>query len=173
MVNRCTVCDTILYSEHFVTVALGHDYQAEATAPTCTEGGYTTYTCFRCGDSYVAGETEALGHKPGETVKENDVAPPCTKVGSYDMATYCSICNAEINREHNDVAALGYDWNDPEYVWADDYNTMTATRSCKNDAIHAETETVNATFEVTREDTYEKEGEIVYAATFVNAAFTT
>ena len=47
------------------TVAKGdpheHSYTAVVTAPTCTEGGYTTYTC-ECGDSYVADETEALGH---------------------------------------------------------------------------------------------------------------
>ena len=29
-----------------------HDYEAVVTAPTCTEQGYTTYTC-TCGDSYV------------------------------------------------------------------------------------------------------------------------
>ena len=29
------------------------------TAPTCTEPGYTTYTCSVCGDSYVADETPA------------------------------------------------------------------------------------------------------------------
>ena len=38
-----------------------HSYEAVVTAPTCTEGGYTTYTC-ECGDSYVADETAALGH---------------------------------------------------------------------------------------------------------------
>ncbi len=38
-----------------------HRYEAVVTAPTCTEGGYTTYTC-ECGDSYVADETPALGH---------------------------------------------------------------------------------------------------------------
>ena len=42
--------------------ALGHDYEAEVTAPTCTKQGYTTHTCSRCGDSYVDGYTEALGH---------------------------------------------------------------------------------------------------------------
>ena len=31
------------------------------TAPTCTEGGYTTYIC-ECGESYVADEVDALGH---------------------------------------------------------------------------------------------------------------
>ncbi|MBQ2920512.1 MAG: discoidin domain-containing protein, partial [Oscillospiraceae bacterium] len=38
-----------------------HDYQAVVTEPTCTEEGYTTYTC-ECGDSYVADKTPALGH---------------------------------------------------------------------------------------------------------------
>ena len=38
-----------------------HSYEAVVTEPTCTEPGYTTYTC-ECGDSYVADETAALGH---------------------------------------------------------------------------------------------------------------
>ena len=38
-----------------------HDYTAVVTDPTCTEKGYTTYTC-ACGDSYVADEVEAAGH---------------------------------------------------------------------------------------------------------------
>jgi hypothetical protein len=32
------------------------------TEPTCTTGGYTTYTC-ACGDSYIADEIPALGHE--------------------------------------------------------------------------------------------------------------
>ncbi len=39
-----------------------HSYEAVVTAPTCTEGGYTTYTC-ECGESYVADEVPALGHE--------------------------------------------------------------------------------------------------------------
>ena len=38
-----------------------HTYTATVTAPTCTEQGYTTYTC-ACGDSYVTDYTEASGH---------------------------------------------------------------------------------------------------------------
>jgi len=38
-----------------------HSYEAVVTAPTCTEGGYTTYTC-DCGESYMAEETPPLGH---------------------------------------------------------------------------------------------------------------
>ena len=44
-----------------------HSYTAVVTAPTCTEGGYTTYTC-TCGDSYTADETPALGHDWNGTV---------------------------------------------------------------------------------------------------------
>lgn len=45
--------------------AAGHDYKAAVTVPTCTAGGYTTYTCSVCSDSYVADETNATGHTPG------------------------------------------------------------------------------------------------------------
>ena len=38
-----------------------HSYKATVTAPTCTEQGYTTYTC-DCGDSYVADLLDAIGH---------------------------------------------------------------------------------------------------------------
>jgi len=35
---------------------------AVVTAPTCTETGYTTYTCSLCGDKRQGDETAALGH---------------------------------------------------------------------------------------------------------------
>ncbi len=44
-----------------VTAKHEHSYETAVTAPTCTEGGFTTYTC-TCGESYVADETPATGH---------------------------------------------------------------------------------------------------------------
>jgi len=38
-----------------------HTHQANVTPPTCTEEGYTTYTC-HCGDSYVSDYVEPAGH---------------------------------------------------------------------------------------------------------------
>ena len=38
-----------------------HDYSPVITAPTCTEQGFTTYTC-GCGDTYVDDYVDALGH---------------------------------------------------------------------------------------------------------------
>ena len=85
------------YSElHF------HKYEAVVTAPTCTEKGYTTYTC-ACGDSYKADETEALGH---DYVAGEPVAPTCTEKG-YTLYT-CSRCNDQVNRDEK--AALGHDY---------------------------------------------------------------
>ena len=42
-----------------------HSYTAQVTPPTCTEQGYTTYTC-ECGDSYVDDYEDAVGHNFGE-----------------------------------------------------------------------------------------------------------
>ncbi|MBQ7415437.1 MAG: starch-binding protein, partial [Oscillospiraceae bacterium] len=40
-----------------------HSYTSKVTAPTCTEAGYTTYTCTVCGDSYTEAGESALGHE--------------------------------------------------------------------------------------------------------------
>ena len=59
----CTVCGELLTSVTTTVAATGHSYgEGVVTAPTCTEGGYTTYTCTVCGDSYTDDETEAAGH---------------------------------------------------------------------------------------------------------------
>lgn len=52
----CSTCGEI-FGE-----ALGHNYKATITNPTCTEKGYTTHICSTCGDSYVDGYTDAIGH---------------------------------------------------------------------------------------------------------------
>ena len=54
--QKCTVCHETLEG------AKGHAYNNVVTAPTCTEKGYTTHTCSRCGDSYVDAYTNELGH---------------------------------------------------------------------------------------------------------------
>jgi len=51
-----------------------HDYEAEVTAPTCTEAGYTTYTCKvpGCEHSYTGNEVNALGHSYTDGVCANN-----------------------------------------------------------------------------------------------------
>lgn len=60
-----------------------HSYAETVTAPTCTENGYTTYTC-PCGHSYVGAWVKATGHHHVDVV----TAPTCTE-GGYTTHT-CS-----------------------------------------------------------------------------------
>lgn len=78
-----------------------HGYEANVTAPTCTETGFTTYTCDICGDSYVADETEALGHSYDDGVV---TAPTCTAKG-YTTYT-CGACGDSYLSDETD--ALGH-----------------------------------------------------------------
>ena len=147
-------------------------------AATCEENGETTYTATF---ENTAFETQihtldnipALGHMPGEVVIENETAATCETTGSYDEVVYCTVCGKELSRETVDTPALGHDWGTPSYSWAADNSTVTATRVCKNDPLHIETETVNTTSEVTKAATCTAKGETTYTATFTNEAFTT
>lgn len=65
----------------------------------------------------------------------------------------------------------GHNWNAPTYKWAADYSTVTATRICKNDSSHKESETVKTTSKVTKAATYTAKGETTYIAVFANEAF--
>ena len=68
----------------------GHTYSASVTPPTCTEQGYTTYTC-ECGNSYVDDYVEAAGH-------------------SYENGI-CTLCGADhpnlVNFEGKVISILG------------------------------------------------------------------
>ena len=78
-----------------------HDYEYSIiqTAPTCTEDGYTTYTCI-CGDSYVDDEYETPGHNYKPSVTD----PTCTTDG---YTTYkCSVCGDTY--VDNKVASKGH-----------------------------------------------------------------
>ena len=115
LVTRCATCNEIISTEHFTTEALGHDYQdyEAAVAATCTEAGKeATQKCSRCGDVIGGEEIPATGHTPADAVRENEVAATCTEAGSYDSVVYCSVCNAEISRTTETIAALGHAWSD-------------------------------------------------------------
>ena len=72
---------------------LGHNYEAVVTAPTCTERGYTTYTCANCGDRYVDTFTDPTGHV--STHVENAKEATCVSDG-YTGDTVCDACGAII-----------------------------------------------------------------------------
>ena len=52
--------------------ALGHSYTETVTEPTCTEGGFATYVCSACGDTYSVSQTAPLGHSYGTDYLYNE-----------------------------------------------------------------------------------------------------
>nr|MCR4672705.1 leucine-rich repeat protein [Lachnospiraceae bacterium] len=70
------------------------------------------------------------------------------------------------------IPATGHDWNEATYTWAEDNSEVTASRTCKNDPSHIETETVNTTVAETAA-TCETAGSAIYTAAFTNEAFET
>lgn len=73
--STCSVCNGFFTGagtsleetaeDDLVILATNHTYVAVVTAPTCTEDGYTTHTCTKCGDSYTDNQTNAVGHAYG------------------------------------------------------------------------------------------------------------
>ena len=95
-------------------------------------------------------------------------APTCTEQG---YTTHTCECGASYVDTYTD--ALGHDWGAPDYKWSNDHSAVTAERVCKRDTHHAEIENGLVTSVVTKEATYDSEGEITYTATFTNPAFST
>ena len=75
------------------------------TEPTCTKGGYTTYTCTVCGVTEVRDETAKLGHDPDMTQRKVVKAPTCEADG-YDEAP-CTRCDTIVRII---TPAIGHDY---------------------------------------------------------------
>ncbi len=75
--------------------ALGHDYKSEVTAPTCTEMGYTTNTCVRCGDTNKSDYTEPAGHKPSDWIIDKE--PTTDSEGSKHKE--CTVCGEKLETQ--------------------------------------------------------------------------
>ncbi len=119
--------------------ACTHSFTSVVTTPTCTEKGYTTYTCTACGDSYTADEVTALGHTE---VIDAAVVPTCTATGLTE-GKHCSVCN-EVLVAQQVIAANGHSYDD-WYVVTEpgEYTEGLEQRDCQN-CDHSETRIVAA-----------------------------
>ena len=70
--------------------------------PTCTEQGYTIYTCTACGETVKADFVPANGHSYEESV----VAPTCEKDGYTNHV--CSVCGDSYRNNYVDAAGHQY-----------------------------------------------------------------
>lgn len=93
---------------------------------TCAEeGNKEFYQCTECfkkfldedGTMLVEDETvldipKKSSHSPGASVEENITQPTCTKDGSKDIVTYCTVCGEEQSRVHVTIDSPGHSWSD-------------------------------------------------------------
>lgn len=89
------------------------------TPPTCTEPGYTTYTCTMCKSTYTGAQTSALGHALTSVV----TPPTCTAVG-YTTTT-CTRCNQVTTGEN--APALGHKY---QYASVDNVHHLISCDRC-------------------------------------------
>ncbi|MBE6558724.1 MAG: hypothetical protein E7661_06935 [Ruminococcaceae bacterium] len=120
----CTVCKKEL------APATGHDYEAVVTDPTCTEGGYTTYTCKNDPThTYVGDRVAALDHDMGELYV---VTPATCEVDGLKQSDCKRGCGHFVTEP---IPATGHDY---EAVVTDPTCTEGGytTYTCKNDPTH-------------------------------------
>ena len=172
------------------------------TDPTCTEDGKISWKGLLTGATLETAGEPATGHDWGEPVWswtgyesatatficENDLTHVKTVTADVTNKTTAATCEeaggttytATVSfsgKTYTDtkevtLPALGHAWSAVSYEWADDYSTVTATRSCANDPTHVETETAETTVE-TVEASCETPGTATYTASFENEAFET
>ena len=69
--KHCSACKEVLSAQRSIPPK-GHDYAALVTSRTCAKGGFTTFTCRACGDTYRGNITSRLGHRYGAWVNNGD-----------------------------------------------------------------------------------------------------
>ncbi len=109
--QTCSVCGS---TRVHPVAAAGHtwvdgEYETE---PTCVENGAVNQTCSVCGSTRKY-PVSALGHSAGAAVRENEVPADYGKEGSYDLVTYCTVCQEELQRKSETIPALVYPYYPP------------------------------------------------------------
>ena len=103
-----------------------------------------------------------------DLVHHDGQAATCETDGwtAYDTCKHCDYDSRTV------IPALGHDWGEATYIWNDAHTQVTASHTCSRDASHMETETADATSEITTPAGCTKMGVTTYtSAAFSNAAF--
>lgn len=145
---HCTECGTEIWRPDGKTQVIDHDMtewdyvhsiDMDTSVATCTEPKKQQRHCYRCGYE----EWRSVGKPLGHDYKQLDAVPAtCTEPGNT-AGKKCRRCGHFHSGQ--EIPALGHDWGEPSYTWSADKATCTATRVCKRDDEHVETETVDST----------------------------
>ena len=140
------------------------------------------YVSFDSGDSdtrphalLVTGTGDVHVH---DMISHAAVEATCTEPGSL-LYYECSECGKffsdnngieEIEESSWVIEALGHDWDEVQYEWDGNWSSVTASRTCKRDPAHTESERVQTSI-LTLSANDAETGVDIYTAIFTNTAF--
>ena len=165
----------IVLTDEQIEEIFEHSYTKKVTSPTCTEGGYTTYTCTKCSYSYTGDETEAAGHNyvlytinwvgtnyaygyvyctrcydlqsfRTYSIEYTEDAS-CTEEGTGTYTATITVGGQEITATKTvTIEATGHSWDDGTVTTeATCTEDGVITYTCGNDSSHTYTESIAAT----------------------------
>ena len=151
---KCSGCDST--EQRDWKNSTGHTYGA-----TSYEwNGYETCTATRACVTNGCGHTEtATATATGEVTKSST----CTENGTKTYTATFDKAWATVQTKTETLDKLVHGYGDTTYVWANDYSSCTASRTCANCGTQTATATVTS---VTTDPECEKAGKTVYTATF-------
>ena len=156
-----------------------------AVEAQCTTSGHDPYyICGGCKAWFAVDQTTqvsgkdilkpAKGHKAGDPEKGVETPSTCSSEGGYTLTIRCDNCKAVLStpRISTPIDPDAHDWGEVIYKWSADNSTVTASRVCKKDPSHKETETVSTTYNDTKAATCTGTGKRTYTSeAFDNEAF--
>lgn len=163
----CTEAETCRLCGKTRGEPLGHDW-GEPVYEWGEDNGTVTATrvCAR-DENHV--ETETVN-----TTSEVTTEPACEVEGTTTYtAAFANEGFTEQMQALDNLDPIGHSWGEPEYAWAEDNTSVTASRVCENDETHVESETAETESEVAVPATCETVGSTTYTAAFANEAFET
>ena len=144
------------------TVTVAHTWGDVSYEWSKDDEGNQTCTATRTCKKDETHTESAIATVTGKQTKD----PTCTEMGETTYTATFSVDWAEEQTTTEDIPAFGHTWDDPVYIWSNDYKTCTATRTCKNDEKHVESATATEISEQTKDPTCTEKGETTYTATF-------
>ena len=150
----------------WVIPALGHDY--ELTRWNWAEDHSAATAVFTCKNDpeHVENVEAAVQSKTTAAGCETSGKTVYTATAVFEGKTYT-------DTKETVIPAIGHEWGEATYTWAEDYSAVTAKMVCDHDASHVIEETAQTASEVTKQATCEEKGETTYTAVFTNDAFET
>ncbi len=156
---------TMVGTDEIVKLTVSHDDSGAVVTATVRQSGVESEKKLTGSETVLFVYEKAEEHTHSFDEGKVTTEPTCTEKGVKTFTCSCGETKTE------EIPALGHDWNEPGYTWAEDNSSCTAQRVCKRDASHTESETVKPAETVTKEATCTEKGEKSLKATFTNEAF--